>query len=363
VSSMIILPDGSLQIGENVIAPWPSLAMTPQRSMEDTEMIVWSHTDDAVWPFTAQIPGEVRALVQALPARNFQVLEFAASAPTHAIEILRQCPALAVLLVGRYSPILGPRREFFRKVAIGSWLDALATLGLPRQRSTLRMLMKVPARHCELFSLRRFTDAVQMQHPHLRILRHLPRISRDTIALLGQPPDRVNAHLFRASCDSDYDEEPIKTCVESVGAFREQERPGGRWPYAHLNAVMLAGVEAEFRRRAGELLYDGTPFPSPPFPGVPGRITPLASFASVATEGDTQQNCSISLVPEIIHGTHYIYTVTVRERATLAIRRSSDRHHWVVEDLRGFRNSAPSHASKIFVANWLSEHGATPPDS
>jgi hypothetical protein len=69
-----------------------------------------------------------------------------------------------------------------------------------------------------------------------------------------------------------------------------------------------------------------------------------------------QKNCVRAFIEDIIAGNFYAYAVTVRERATLALRRLGDSDTWVVADLRGYDNWEPSAETENFVKAWLSEN-------
>jgi hypothetical protein len=170
----------------------------------------------------------------------------------------------------------------------------------------------------------------------------------------------VNAHLLFATSDSDYDEEPVRWCLDTIARFRDQEEPGRPWPYGKLDPSALARVAARYRRRLGEQGEYLTPFPPPPIPGVPGRITALRDFFSLSREGRQQNNCVEALAPDVLSGRIFVYAVTVRERATLAIRRKTVTGRFEVEDLRAADNAAPSDETERFVGEWLCDHQAEP---
>jgi hypothetical protein len=120
---------------------------------------------------------------------------------------------------------------------------------------------------------------------------------------------------------------------------------------------MLTRVEMRLRWKhsaAGcELL---APFPPPPVGGIPGKIEPLRDYREVGAEADLQKNCVRAFLGDIIAGNFYVYSVTVKERATLALRRLGDSDTWVTADLRGYDNEEPSVETVRFVTSWLNEN-------
>jgi hypothetical protein len=266
--------------------------------------------------------------------------------------LLLNCPALAVLLVQSVAARAGDRSNQFRDLLGLRWRDLAKDLGLSAKPKAIRLLRKIPVLHCHRFTVSALADAIKSRHPHVRLLSHLPKITRDTVALLRLSPEKVNAHLLLASSSSDYDEEPVTWCVDNIGFYREVEGPGRPWPYGRLDAEDLKRVEAILRDRHSDGLEHLTPFPEPPVPGVPGRITALRDSRDVAREGDEQVNCAESYLPAIIKGRNFLYSVTVLERATLALRRTSQ-GRWILEDLRAQNNQAPSRETQYFVDEWM----------
>jgi hypothetical protein len=348
--------DGCLQYGATVIEPWPSLRITPIRTTALVREILWAEPGDRVWPFTARIPRMLRQRLQRAPTNAWDLLELAAAAPERGCEMVRQCPALAILIAGSCLPDCVNRSAHLCRMLDLTWRQATGAVGLPAKRRIVRILRKLPIEHCHENTVEILATACRSRHPHLHILSHLPRITRDTVAILKLPLGMTNSRLLLASANSDYDEDPVRWCLDAVAWFREREHPGRPWPYRQLDYLALTRVAQKFRARYGE---DGeflTPFPPPPIPGVPGRITALRDFWRLVAEGHQQCNCVEIYAPEIVTGRSYVYAVTVCERATLAIRRRPGRDGWQVDDLRAVNNAAPSETTQRFVEDWLKEH-------
>ena len=351
----ILRPDGCIQAGATVIQPWPSLRMHPKRDLASTNEIVWANPGDPLWPFAERIPLPLLQVAKIMSGSSWEVLEMVAASPERGAVMLVQAPALAVLVVKSLTPSQGDRFERLRHLLSLRWHEILGELGLPRERRLVRLFRKIPAFHAHPITVDSFADAIKTGHPHVRLLSHLPKITRDTVALLRLPPDKVNAHLLLASSGSDHDEEPVTWCVDTVAWFREQEKPGRPWPYARLDVKGLARVEELYRSRYGDGAEHLLPFPEPPVPGIPGRITALRDFFSVVAEGDEQANCAESYIPDIQQGLSYLYAVTVLEGATLALRRTAA-GRWVVDDVKARFNRPASRETIEFIYAWLAEH-------
>ena len=356
-SQPIIRADGGIQNGRIIYEPWPSLAIVPQRDLDLCEEIIWSKPGDRLWPFTERIPREVLFRVKSIPCHNWGLLELVAASPDRMADMIRTCPALAVLVVLSHNPSDEPRAEGLRKIAEMRWREILGKLGLPPKRRVIRLLKKLPAAHCREQTVNAFAEAIRAKHFNVRILSHLSQITRDTVALLRLDCSMVSPLLLIASSVSDYDEEPTAWLVDNVRFLISGDPMRRGWPYRQLDAEMLARVEMRLRwkhRAAGcELL---APFPRPPIAGIPGKIEPLRDYRSVGEEADLQKNCVRAFIEDIIAGNFYVYAVTVRERATLALRRLGESDTWVIADLRAYDNWEPSAETEQFVAAWLAEN-------
>ena len=362
MSELTLMPmlraDGCLAVREAVIEPWPSLRITGQfYSRQLHGLILITKPDDPWWPFIDSIPLPLRETAKIVPDCAWHLVELVAADPQRGSTLLVEAPALAVLIVCSLVTWPGDRTERMRRLLQLRWHEILGEHRLPGERRLLRLFRKLPICHCQPNTVMALAGAIRREHPRVRLLSHLPRVTQDTVSLLHFPAELVNAHLLLASSQSDPGQEPISRCVETVTWFREFEGPGRHWPYGHLNAQELARVEEAFRARHTE--GGNLPFPEPPLPDVPGRITALHDSRAVEAEGDQQLNCAASFIPEIIRNTKYLYSITVLERATLALRRDKS-GQWVVDDLRARNNRPPSRETTDFVEAWLAAYQPEP---
>ena len=351
-----VQPDGSILSGVTTFEPWPSLRIRPHRTMMLTHEILWANPGGRLWPYTARIPRLLLSVVRTSPTNPWELLELAASAPERGCELIRQCPALAILLARTCPLDCSDRADHYCRLLSLTWRQMLPEIGLPPERRTVRLLRKIPLLHCREETLEVFCTAIRSRHRHLRILSHLRQVTRDTVALLALPPALVSGQLLVASASSDYDATPVRLCVDTITWFREMESPGCiGWPYRQLDAESLMRVANRYRLKFGADSSWYEPFPAPPLAGVPGQISALRDYWTVAAEADEQDNCAISLVPEVLAGNCYIYSVTVSERATLLLRRIGESRLWVVEDLRAESNGPVSDRTAAYVQAWLRE--------
>ncbi|MBI4658506.1 MAG: hypothetical protein HY735_06605 [Verrucomicrobia bacterium] len=352
----VLTADGCLECDGSVCQPWPSLEVNPQRALCFEEPVLRASAGSRLWPFVERIPERVRKLVSAMPSYRWAFLELCAEGTDRGVELLELCPALAMCLVHEYCPTRhGDRQTFYRAMLALRWRELLRVLNLPARPRTIRLLRKLGPEHCPTPLVARFCRVLRAGHPWLHVLPHLTHITRDTIGLLRLDPALVTPALLRASATSQPDEEPVTWLVTTVKVLRAESGSEGQWSYAGCDLNGLKSIERKLR--ADLLASDAEPFPPPPFEGTPGAIVPLMRFADLAEKGEDQQHCATTYLGEIMAGRTYFYQVLRPERATLAVRKSTNTGAWVVHDLHGAGNAAVGAKTGAFVSAWLRQQG------
>jgi hypothetical protein len=354
-AQVITLSDGSIRVGDVVHRPWPLLTVLPQRSRALHQEIIHAYPGSPYFEFANRIPHYIRNVVRALPNYQWSLLELAAAEPKRGYRLLRDYPALAVLIVRRYTPMPhGDRTEYLRSKLALPWEELLREMSLPTRPRTLRILGKLPPEHC-------FTPVVdQLQcvlrtpgHPWLHVVPHLPKISRDSVALLATDPKYLNPHLLRASVESDFDSTPVYSTLLSVRQLLAEVRRNEEWLYRGVTYEMLRQAEG---RLHDKVYVDLTlPFPEPPIPGQPGCIEPIREYAALVDEGEEQHHCASTLVGEIVRGELYAYRILRPTRATLVLQRGED---WLLHDLRGANNAEVPAATHDAIRAWMNAHAS-----
>lgn len=231
---VITLPDGSIRCGDVIHEPWPSLRTLPHRSLGFRDEIVRATPGSPFYEFASRIPTEIRASVRAAPSYSWSLLELCAVNPGRGLDLLKTCPALAVLVVRNYSPTdQCDRRDYFRTMLALPWRDLLRGLRLPPRERTMRILGKVPLAHSNKQVLG------TPGHPWVHVLPHLPRITRDTISILSSDSKIINAALLRASAETSFDEETVHWLIGSVRALLIENGREGDWPYRNATFAQL----------------------------------------------------------------------------------------------------------------------------
>lgn len=352
----VILPDGSLQCGNVVHEPWPSLRIKPLRSLGFMSEILRAQPGSAFWHYTQAVPKEIFALARAMPCAPFSSLELCGADPERGRDMLEHCPALAGLIIASYSRAkFGDRRAYFAAALKKPWREIVAGLDLPPVPGTVRVLSKLPRDQCRAVNLRRLCDVLRRKdHRWRHVLPHLPMVTADTLTLLSLDPKMVSPRLLFASSKASYDEEPVSWTLSSIQSLRKELNDSQPWPYSGLDFEALKLVEG----RLTDLVHPGDAivFPAPPIPGRQGEIVPLEDWESLTREADGQNNCALTFVAGILSNSAYLYKILRPERATLALTRNAENDAWSIHDLRAADNAEVSAATSAFVRAWFDQN-------
>ena len=292
-----------------------------------------------------------RRVVTAIPCCQSSLFKFAANERGRVL--LEYCPALAVLVVlsGEGQP--GERRRLqWQELVALPWGEILTKLGLPARQETLRTLRKLPPEHCYVQTVQKlFQVLCTSSHSWQQVLPQLPRLTRDTVSLLRLDPSLVSPELLRASTESDWDVETVTWLVTGIRTLLLQLGHQGPWPYSGACVERLQLAEGELFAR---LSPDPAAFPTPPFAGRLGEIEPVRDLFDLAQEGEEVGNCAfVALLPEILNGEAFIYSVYHPERATLALRRKTALDEWAMHELLAPRNAEPAPTTIACVKAWF----------
>jgi hypothetical protein len=85
-------PDGSIQVGDIVHKPWPSLMVLPIRTRALHQEIIRADPGSPFFEFANRIPSYIRELVRAQPSFQWSLLELAAANPKGGFRLLRDYP-------------------------------------------------------------------------------------------------------------------------------------------------------------------------------------------------------------------------------------------------------------------------------
>ena len=352
-SDPVAFPGGALRCGKHVIAPWPSLQVSPPQG--------FLRGDDLLRPgagaesFVRMIPPQLLHQVRAFPACHWRLLELCAGHPVRGWELLAENPALAMLTVDHCNHSAAHlRRRDLIKLVNRPWRGLLADLGLPTRPRTIRILRKLSVEYCTCTTVSRLRRVLRTSgHPWVHVLPHLPLVTRDTVGLLSQDPQIVSPTLIWASLNSTPDLETVSWLCSTIRDLRTELGHTGPWPYRGLNLEQLKLVEGQLTTRTIPAYF--AVFPPPPFAGRPKAIVPILDFAGLAEEGGRQANCAVMYLSSILAQEAFVYQLLQPERATFVLQRSGKTAPWALADLRGIGNAAPADSTLAYVKNWIQD--------
>ena len=131
-AEVVALPNGSIRCGDVTHEGWRSLRIHPLRSLGFHNEIIHATPGSPFFEFASRIPTEIRALVRSAPCFQWSLLELCAADPERGFDLLKTCPALALLVVRTYSPAdHGDRSSYLRAMLAKPWRDLLREFKLP----------------------------------------------------------------------------------------------------------------------------------------------------------------------------------------------------------------------------------------
>ena len=347
-------PDGSIQVGDIIHKPWPSLIVLPVRTRALHQEIIRADPGSPFFEIANRIPSYIRELVRALPSFQWSLLELAAANPKRGFRLLRDFPAVAVLIVRRYRPLThGDRTAYLKARLAAPWQDLLCEFGLPPRPRNLRILGMLPREHCYTHVVDQLLTVLRKPaHPWIHVVPHLKWLTRDGVSLLGADPKYINPHLLRASVDSDFDTTAVFSTLMSVRHLLTELDRDEEWPYRGATFDLLKKAEG---RLHDQVYVDYClPFADPPIPGRPGVIEPIRDYGALIDEGLRQEHCVGTLVGEVVRQEFFAYQVLTPTRATLVLQRGGDT--WQIHDLRGAKNVDVPAETQATVRGWMEAH-------
>lgn len=290
----------------------------------------------------------------ATPVQQFAVLQAMLSS-RQAQELALSAPILFVLLVD-HATQNDYSEDVFQQLACSKRKQILQKLGLVASTSTLKILgrMRLQLRNQE--DVQAITCV--LQHPELvKQLSHVSRPSLPIFQLLQRNPQLVWTDLISMLDETSSTKEVMLLSqtvrnTHMMGASLQVLRhTKNRRQLQKLHDRMVQRSNLAMAKDQALLLVVryGT-FPSPPLSGK-AAIEPLASWEELLQEGIHMQHCVGSHAEMIAAGELFIYRVSQPERLTLALRR--EEQSWVLDEIKGFKNTEPSPNALKVVRTWL----------
>ena len=307
-----------------------------------------------------------------MPLCRKNTLEFCLRGGEWAIEVLEDCPAIALLLAERIQrdPSMD-QDEQIAVLAACNRTEILRYCYYPAQPWVVQVLSRIPARHSSPYLLADLAEIIcSGTGEKLDILRHLPQISGLVVFLLkneeiGFLVDR-NFYLSAATyprTDSDVQAEYLLGEIARIAADHEV-----RVRVPRICRVRdLPDIHDQMAERfvaVHNFFDDDTVFQDPPVPepevsdkNSAAGIYALQTARDLYFEGERMRHCIASCSKRIaLDKNVYAYHVSspAGEEATILIIR--DDITWRILEIRGVANRKVSKDTRLYVESWLNNH-------
>jgi len=312
--------------------------------------------------FLKSIPEEILAAVAPYSSRHWHLLNLIARCPG-ALDLVRATPALAFALASLWAfrnpaprqPLRAARALLHkRQPEIAAWL------GFPSDRSTMRVLRKIPPGECSIPNLLHLRDQLAV---HPKPLRHMRILGTASLHIMARAAGRY-AVSDTYLCELGVSPQPIwlksePGLIRDVLWMRETLGETGSFViHSHANLQRHHDHLVERVGRMDLKLLDPDPLPEPPFPGITTsdlHLEPLTTPAELLIEGRAQSNCVGAYAKRIRRGGLYVYRVLAPERATLAIARIRN-DTWRISELKAPGNAEVMDSTRQSVESWLGKN-------
>lgn len=304
------------------------------------------------------IPPQVLAIAYAVPRKQFQLLQ-AMLVSKPALELALSNPLLFVLLVD-YAEYHGFDVPAFKKIVLVKRTSILSQMGLVDSMSAVRALARTSLYLHHYPSLQVVIRVLEDE----RLIVHLCHVKRPTIAaflLLCRNPKLVwpglldmlqpdsgiadTIILYRLARDS----HALGASIKKLQNIRNQDQLQA----LHDRLVDRYSAHNNVERAAHYMSIYGE-YPAPPIAGTE-QILPLFSWEELLIEGQRMNHCVASFHNRIYAGSVFIYRVLGEEQLTLSLAKKQ--HDWILEELKGYANCAPSSQDLELVQRWMAIHG------
>jgi len=282
----------------------------------------------AAW--RSSIPVEILKHLQGFADCHAELIEMAQAVPGIFVDWARWNPAFTLLAAtywihrsAQSVPDIESKRTLWENL---DPRDVLQFTRCDPSRSFLKTLSKIPANHCHEYVISRLREQWQSSEKR-RLLRHLDRITGDTIWLLGCYPPFLDPGIHRLAIEQPYyDEFHIGHIITDLSNRREIQGLDF-WPYRnriHTWEQLLSAYDRFLRKHNHVPERLGTP----PVAGVKCEdlvILPITSRTGLDAEATEMQNCISSYLCQIYDGRCFAYRLIKPERATVLVDRRSRR--------------------------------------
>jgi len=353
-----ILESGVLRIGLTEFHPWPRFRVEGIRSDVPGrlhELLTAAEPAPMLW--RAEIPTVLLDALRTFPKKQLErLLHLSQTDPQQVLRWSGFCPALLVV-----EPITLLPRPFSAEETLlalrRGWRAALARADWPADRSTLRILRKVPAGESGDGTLQILRAALSCRTKRTA-LRHVRRINRGVVDLVSLPYGLINYSLIREVSEMDDCPGDLSGRCLQIEALRDQLGIQPAWPFRS-GRLTTAILDRHFTglafKMSGGIADAKLRLPDPPLAGHEAeglRIQALTTVRAIFQEGEAMRNCAAYFIRQIVEGTHYLYHLRHPEVATVLLKKKQGR--WTLAEAKSRSNAKDVHPkTQARLERWL----------
>lgn len=299
------------------------------------------------------IPERVLRTIRQYGGEHYALLRFIGRHPA-VVELMESSPLLGFLVAmhphwrqpsGDIDKVLSMRRR-----------DILAWLGFHcTTEAMVRLVGKVTPQACQLHLVRGFLEA--MNDPTtVRRLSFVSAVNADIMKIAASPELlSLAADALLHEVATRPDEAQSRSVSRMLDMCRHILRARGDIS-PHRSFASIWQIR-KFCMRHADLMSSediaemDCALPPPPLPETE-TIRALCTIEDVADEALEQENCALTLLPQIASGKLYLYRVLKPHRATLSIRKEHGR--WHPNQIEWANNECADDETRHHVNTWLS---------
>lgn len=302
-----------------------------------------------------------------------EILQFCINGGQPALELAKDCPALAYLIASKLLQNISPKLlpETIQDILTQKRRALLAQINWPPAEWVIKVLRKIPASQCSADMLGNIGFLLMSGNSSkIKVLRHLPVLHRVAVKFLTD--EELSPYFTYSFYEAMSEISPDSSLPAGFEVFDLKQQlleaisNGFYLPplksladlkYLHerfIRWLMRADHYEEIKKVV---------FPAPPFlktvikkeAGEEFGIFPLENGAALWREGEEMNHCIAGYTEQIVNakGSRYAYHVKLPHEPAATLLIGSAGFVWYTEELKGKHNQDASDYVELWVKKWL----------
>lgn len=319
--------------------------------------------------YLALVPPELLTLIKDVGTRQWHLLALFARCGEKAVELYQSTPALAWMLASSWAFKTQPVKNHFRSIRAllqpgKSQCDILRWLDFPSTKQTVKLLRKVDMSEVDVTFFLHLKQIITNQ-TSLNTLRHLPCIDYSVVRLLANHPLRFSfAFLHRFQQLERKQHRFIKDKIKDTVAGLEEglaedldSAPSGTIDMKVLDLIlaMLPSALDETTNVKPQNQQRVFPWPHFELPDGFPEIAYLDTEDELFAASEVMHNCLDSQADNAYLNAINFFQINYQEPVIFSVTETPVCNVWVVNEIKGVCNKAPSACALTIIKKWLCE--------